>query len=175
MRIWNSKSRAIFRASRICLPYPRILLLRYGKLNLAILVITLRKGNHETESILTPELNMLLRAAIILFLLSACASEPVVPPAPQGEYQWNNPELYQKVRLGKMTNAELTYESTIAKNTCKIESLKIPIPSPSCTQPPRQDCTGLGGFALGYCQGNTPQPRCDYSATNAARDAQIEI
>ena len=116
---------------------------------------------------------------LLSVLITGCASQPdsqpSAPPQPPGEYKWRNEQLYAQADAGIIQEAQLKHEFVLANNTCKIESLKVPVPSPSCTQPPRQDCTGLTGFALGFCRSYAPQPRCDYSSVNAAREAQSEI
>lgn len=100
-----------------------------------------------------------------------CAVQTNSLPEPQGEYKWRR----STTDVDWVSESELRHEFIVATNTCKIEALKIPVPSPSCTQPPRKDCTGLSGFARGFCLGYTPQRQCDYSATNTARRAQVEI
>lgn len=103
----------------------------------------------------------------------ACASK--VPPRPAGAWEWVNADLEASVAAGATARPQADHEFVVASNTCRIEALKVPIPSPACWQPPRQDCTGKVGFDLGFCQGYRPPPRCDYSAVNEARRAQDEI
>lgn len=112
-------------------------------------------------------------ATSIALLLLGCGTQQAVKPS--GEYKWENRELYSKLARGETTNSRVDHDFVIAKNTCKVDALKVPIPSPSCTQPPRQDCFGKTGFALGLCQTYTPSPQCDYSSVNAAYSAQGEI
>lgn len=112
-----------------------------------------------------------LRLLVVVGLLTGCATVE----KPTGEWVWTHPELYAQAAAGEISEAELNHKFVISKSKCKIESLKIPVPSPSCTQPPRQDCTGKTGFALVFCQSYTPPQRCDYSAVNAAKNAQIEV
>ena len=109
---------------------------------------------------------------IVALLISGCANQPLQP---KGEFKWENDILYSELEAGKVTPEQIKHKFVIAKNTCRIDALKVPIPSPSCTQPPRQDCTGQTGFALGFCQGYTPGPECDYSSVKAAKAAQEEI
>jgi hypothetical protein len=109
----------------------------------------------------------------IALVLVSCAGK--VPPAPQGIWDWINPDLEASVSAGTTSRPQADHDFVVAKNTCKIEALKLPIPSPACWQPPPQDCTGKVGFDLGFCQGYRPRARCDYSAVNAARQAQDEI
>jgi len=118
-----------------------------------------------------------MKKFIVLFsvlLVTACQST-TTPPKPTGVWQWDNVDVKAKERSGELTNAQASHQFTIEKSKCRIEGLKIPTPSPSCTQPPRQDCSHLTGFSKGFCQGYTPQPRCDYSSVNAATDAQFEV
>ncbi|SMN12049.1 hypothetical protein SPBRAN_258 [uncultured Candidatus Thioglobus sp.] len=70
---------------------------------------------------------------------------------------------------------EIQLEFSKIKSICNVESYKLPIPSPSCVQPPRKSCAGMTGFALGLCQGYTPKMRCDYSSVNIAKQARSEI
>ena len=111
-------------------------------------------------------------AAFLMIFLGACSS--ITPPSnvyltTLGEYYWDSESLaslsYEKKNL----------ELTKAKASCTVQKLSVPIPSPTCVQPPKSDCSGLEGFAKGFCQSYTPQPRCDYGAVNAAKQAQEEI
>jgi hypothetical protein len=113
-------------------------------------------------------------AILLLVLLGSCSS---TPPAPSnitlselGEYYWDNDSLTSNISLEKKN-----FELTKAKASCKVQKLSVQIPAPSCVQPPRRDCSGLQGFALGFCRSYRPQPSCDYSAVNAAKEAQEEI
>ncbi|MDC5806564.1 hypothetical protein OPW36_05535 [Vibrio europaeus] len=82
---------------------------------------------------------------------------------------WNN------VNLSNLSESEFQFEFSKAKAACKVESLKLTIPSPSCVQPPKSDCTGLSGFELGFCRSFVPPVKCDYTAVNYAKRAQEEI
>ena len=115
-----------------------------------------------------------ITSLFLLLLMTACQST-TAPQKPTGVWQWDNAEIREKERNGELTNAQASHQFTTEKSKCRIEGLKIPIPSPSCTQPPKQDCYHLTGVAKGFCQGYVPQPRCDYSSVNAAKDAQFEV
>jgi len=56
-----------------------------------------------------------------------------------------------------------------------MESYKVPIPPPSCVQPPKDDCSNKTGIAKGFCQGYTPPMKCDYSSVNEAKRNQTEV
>lgn len=112
-----------------------------------------------------------------LSIIGGCASHTTKAEKPTGEYQWQ----YRNPDNKQITAEWLRNESIVATNTCKIEALKVTAPSPSCTQraPVIQDCSGLVGFAAGFCQSSNASARgrldCDYSATKAALNAQEEI
>lgn len=113
-----------------------------------------------------------------LFVLTGCAVMKVAPKSSVEaglSYFWASDELSRAVDDGVITYAEQKHEFLIRSNMCTIESKKVSIPSPSCTQPQRQDCSGLIGASAGFCKSFTPQPRCDYSSVNAAYRAQKEI
>jgi hypothetical protein len=86
-----------------------------------------------------------------------------------GSLKWTHPELTG------LADSKFQYEFTKTKGKCTSEAYKVAVPSPSCVQPPKQDCTGLTGFAKGFCQNNIPAPNCDYSSVNAAKSARDEI
>ena len=69
----------------------------------------------------------------------------------------------------------MNYRFIKTKNTCKIDSLKVPIPSPSCYVVPAPDCSYYNGFARGACMAQDPREVCDYSSVNTAKNAQNEI
>ena len=113
--------------------------------------------------------------ARILFLvtfifLTGCATtsqNSEVYREPLGDYYWENPNYTESY------NANL--ELTKSKARCTVEKLQLPIPAPSCYQPPKQDCSGLTGFAAGFCRSFVPPVQCDYSAVNAVKKAQEDI
>lgn len=82
---------------------------------------------------------------------------------------WNN------YSLRDLPAADFQLEFSKIKGGCNVEAYKLPVPSPSCVQPPKNDCTGMTGFALGFCRGFTPSMKCDYSAVNIAKSARTEI
>ena len=110
--------------------------------------------------------------ALIVFLQS-CASQPK-KEEPKGEWLWYHSELYSKLTSEQITNKEVDYIFTVARNKCKIEGLKVSIPSPSCYVVPA-NCEGLTGFARGFCRGIGPKEKCNYSSVIAAKEAQTEI
>lgn len=110
--------------------------------------------------------------AYVIFgwLLSGCATTyQTVQLDSLGESYWTNSQLLH------LQSSDFQLEFSKVKGKCNVEAYKLPVPSPSCVQPPRQDCTGLTGFALGFCQSHTPQMKCDYSGVNAAKNARVEI
>ena len=121
-------------------------------------------------------MHRLIVVSIIVFSVAGCASSQPVNSEPEGKWVWTNEALYTQADAGLITDPELDHAFVVAKNTCKIQALQLPIPSPSCTQPPKQDCSSMPtGFAKGFCQGYNPGPRCDRTAVVAAQEAQVEI
>lgn len=113
-------------------------------------------------------IRMLLLTTSIFFTGCATTNQNSdVYREPLGEYYWENPNFSDTYHA----NLELTK----AKARCTVEKLKLPVPAPSCHRPPKQDCTGLTGFALGFCRSYAPPMQCDYSAVNAVKKAQEEI
>lgn len=118
--------------------------------------------------------------AIAVALLCGCASVQKISPEEKkrrlAEHKitifWSNPELEKGVDDGVIESDEYSYQYKILTAECTVQSKSISIPSPSCTQPPRQDCSGMTGFALGFCRSYTPKARCNYESVNAAYDAQ---
>jgi hypothetical protein len=86
-----------------------------------------------------------------------------------GKNFWNNPEI------SNLSSPKFQLEFSKVKGHCKVESFKLQVPSPSCVQPPKQDCSGQTGFSKGLCQSYIPPMKCDYSSVNAAKEAQGEI
>lgn len=82
---------------------------------------------------------------------------------------WNN------YSLNDLPPTEYQLEFSKNKGECNVEAYKLQVPSPSCVQPPKNDCSGKTGFALGFCQSHTPSMKCDYSAVNIAKAARNEI
>ncbi|TVU79884.1 hypothetical protein FQP85_22085 [Pseudoalteromonas neustonica] len=113
---------------------------------------------------------------VAITLVTGCAStnDRASQPA-QKTKVWVNPALEKKSNQGEISGSEKQTIFNSAKSSCKMETLKIHVPSPSCVQPPRQDCSGLTGFSKGFCQSYTPPPNCDYSAQNQAYSAQEQF
>jgi hypothetical protein len=114
----------------------------------------------------------LVKIFFIFFLqlvLVGCAANKEIPLGPLGKYSWENNEL------GTAPHPKKQSELIRSKARCNVESLKLQIPSPSCWQPQRQDCTGLTGFSAGFCRSYIPPRECDYSSVNAAKNAQKNI
>jgi hypothetical protein len=106
-------------------------------------------------------------AVIGFILVAGCAHHP------SGTYQWRNDDLYAKIDSGTVSREQADHEFLIAKSACKIEALKVPVPSPSCTQVP--PCTRTG-YQLGLCaEVAATAQHCNYSSVNAATEAQGEI
>ncbi|MAE02299.1 hypothetical protein [Pseudoalteromonas lipolytica] len=118
-----------------------------------------------------------LTTLILVSLITGCNSTSNNPNniQPVEENVWTSPTLSKRVSSGEITRSEELAIFNDSRASCKIESLKISVPSPSCVQPPRQDCSGLTGFSKGFCQSYTPPPNCDYSAQNQAYAAQKQV
>lgn len=116
-----------------------------------------------------------LTALLVALSLMACQSTQQPQKEPTGSWLWSNAQLEESWNKGETTREQNGHQFFIDKAKCEIEKLKIPIPSPSCTQAHKQDCSNLTGFAKGFCQGHSPQPQCDYSSVNAARKSQIVV
>jgi len=110
----------------------------------------------------------------VTILFQACGGTPK-PKKPAGEWIYSNSILEAKVLTGKLSKKELKYKFIKTKNICKIDSLKVPIPSPSCYVVPAPNCAGLTGFSKGFCESQGPEEKCDYSSVNSAKNAQNEI
>lgn len=106
-------------------------------------------------------------------LLYGCASPPQ-KTKPKGEWIWSNYPLYQQADNGEISEQEVDYRFTVDKSKCKIESLKVPVPSPSCYVVPAMDC-GSGTFSSAVCRGWGPTTDCDYSSVDIALDAREDI
>ena len=105
-------------------------------------------------------------------LLGGCKTTP----EPTGQWLWEDPFLYEKLDRGEITPEEVNQTFLITKSKCKIEALKVPLPPPSCIQQAApSSCASSGALVKGFCQGFYSQPRCDYTAYNAAKQAQSEI
>ena len=110
-------------------------------------------------------------AAAILFI-GGCKTTP----EPTGQWLWEDPVLYDRLDRGEITPEEVNQTFLITKSKCKIEALKVPLPPPSCVQQAApSSCASSGALVKGFCQGFYSQPRCDYTAYNAAKQAQSEI
>lgn len=117
---------------------------------------------------------------LILMLMVACSSNPRVinseQQAPKQEVIWVNKEKFMRLKTNDITTQQYKdfYKTSVAR--CKIESLKIQIPSPSCYSLPPDDCSGKEGFSKGWCEGrNRHKTRCDYTAVNAAKNSQRQV
>lgn len=119
---------------------------------------------------------------IIVFLLAlsfiGCATNQVKqaePVTPAPKMVWSHEQLYEDARSGKIQWSEVDQRFLIDSETCKVQALQLPIPSPSCSTIPAPDCSGQVGFMLGACRAQTSYQKCDYSAVHAAYDAQNKI
>lgn len=120
--------------------------------------------------------------SISVLYLSACASpqqrtsshyikDPVISPGEQKA--WYSSELLSKYAENKITKSDINVATSKQFNLCKIEQSKIPTATPSCTQPPARDCSGLTAVAYGICMGGgSSQPVCNYLAYDASIKAQ---
>ncbi len=116
----------------------------------------------------------------LIITITGCSNIPknkevYAEPDFGGNWEWENDHLLQALSDQVITSEEYFHEETLALSQCEIESLQVPIPSPSCVQPPRQDCSGLSGFAAGFCKSYTPALKCDYTAVNSAKESQHKI
>jgi hypothetical protein len=117
---------------------------------------------------------------IILFVLTAiiltgCVVNPLPTPKPTGKFVWTNAPMVSDLQSGVMSYKEWQHKFVIAESLCTIESLQIPIPSPSCTTTQARDCSGMTGVALGMCQAPRLGQQCNYSSVNAAKQAQEKV
>ncbi len=107
---------------------------------------------------------------IISLLVVGCATTyKTYQFGPLTNSYWNN------YSLTDLPATEYQLEFSKTKGECNVEAYKLQVPSPSCVQPPKANCTGKTGFALGFCQSYTPPMKCDYSAVNIATAARNEI
>ncbi len=111
----------------------------------------------------------------LVLTLTGCQTTAQKQEKPTGEWRWYNKSSITNVMAGVITREEYEHKFTVDKNICKMESLKIPIPSPSCTQPPKMDCTGKTGAVLGFCSTYVPPRQCDYSSVTEAYKSRTEI
>lgn len=119
---------------------------------------------------------MKIIVSIALITLYGCTSTGIPPAEPAGRWVWTHDNLYRRANLGELTQAEINHEFTLIKNQCNIQALSIPIPAPACSTMPAKDCSGLIGFAKGFCEGfGQPKQKCDYSSVKAAKAAQLEV
>lgn len=118
-------------------------------------------------------MSKLILSVLVSIMLIGCAS--TAPPEPTGKFVWTNAPMVSDLQSGVMTYKEWQHKFVLAESLCTIESLQIPIPSPSCTANQRPDCSGMRGVALGMCQAPTYGQRCNYSSVNAAKDAQEKV
>ncbi|MDQ2077475.1 hypothetical protein [Marinimicrobium sp. ABcell2] len=119
--------------------------------------------------------NALLLLCVAL-IASGCAHKRTASPAdPGGSWGFLSRDTMERLNAGEIERYQASAEYQQVNAHCTIESQKIPVPSPSCVQPPRNDCSQMSGFALGLCQGYTPAPSCDYTATNEARAAKDRV
>lgn len=125
-----------------------------------------------------------MKHAMILVLLCAavagCAGQPTYQPPPEAPQPQSkttrvNDQVFSQVAACQITKEEAHNIYLTADSECTNEGLKIAVPSPSCTQPPKQDCTGMTGFGLGLCRSYAPPPNCDYSAVEYAKSSQKSV
>jgi len=88
---------------------------------------------------------------------------------------WVNEPLQERLKSEGGTQDMYELELNIAKAKCKIQALQVPNPGPSCSTV-GASCEGLSGASAGLCaSGVMDRKRCDYTAQNAAVEAQEEI
>lgn len=69
----------------------------------------------------------------------------------------------------------------MSQNECEIESLKIPIPSPSCVAVQRVDCLNVRQLERQECllsnnrKSNRPKVVCDYYSIEKAEASQVSV
>ena len=117
-------------------------------------------------------LTSVILASLLVFLSAGCATTPSEPITPM---EWVNEPLFERLKSEGGTQDTVALELKIAKAKCKIQALQVPNPGPSCNTV-GASCEGLSGFNAGLCEsGAMDRKRCDYSAQNAAVEAQEEI
>lgn len=118
-----------------------------------------------------------MRWLILALFVASSASVALA----QNSRTWSHHELYQKAHDGLLSAADLDRAFELSQSRCKIESMKIAVPPPSCVQRQVEGCFGLSGMALGRCQALRDSQRslgqlaCDNSAATAAYEAQDSI
>ena len=102
-------------------------------------------------------------------LVGGCAT--TAKQEPHGNWIWTH-RTYG-------SGSDQNHKYVVAKNTCKIESLTIPIPSPSCVSAPAYGCEDVdyskNGFQQGFCRGQPPRLICDDSSVKSAKKAQTDV
>lgn len=113
-------------------------------------------------------------------LILGCGSTPVkqnthITEPPKPEMVWTHDQLYADSEAGKIAFEEVNHRFLVDSETCKIQGLQVPIPSPSCStvQPP--NCDSMDAVSKTLCLMQRPYQDCDYSSVNAAYDAQRRI
>jgi len=107
-----------------------------------------------------------VKKAILLlsiFFISSCAA-----PHKQyefgklGDYYWNNDAL------SDLPANLFKEEFTKIKGSCDVEVEKLPIPSPTCVLPAKNECSLMTATGLGMCY-SAPVMKCDTRAVNVAK------
>jgi hypothetical protein len=117
----------------------------------------------------------MIRYLMPAFFLIGCAGSPSQPDL---EVKWDNKKLITDVRAGKIAMSDFDGQLVMDKNGCMIEAMKIPIPSPSCTQRSSPGSFNTGNSVLNsYMAGAaaTRGPDCDYSSVKYAHKAQEQV
>jgi len=119
---------------------------------------------------------------LIIFYIHGCAqnsvsttTRPINHSNEKPEMVWSNEQLYADAAAGKATNEEVDHRFLVDLETCKIQALQIPIPSPACSTIPAPDCSNMDNISKTLCLMQRPYQDCDYSSVNAAYDAQLRV
>lgn len=113
----------------------------------------------------------LLTVLTITLIATGCASKP---PKPKMVEQWSNPKLRAQVSSGRISDQDYQDRWIEDQAACRIDAKRVVVPSASCVQPPKDDCSRLVGFARGFCESQTPEPVCDQTGVERALKDQSE-
>lgn len=123
-------------------------------------------------------MKLAIGSILLISLLSGCAHQsPHTTKIEEqtGKWEWVHADHYTRAMKGEITWKQVDHYYSVDMNTCKIQSLQLPIPSPACSTIAAPDCRKETGFSLGACRAQTSYQKCDYSSVDSALDAQKKI
>lgn len=95
--------------------------------------------------------------------------------------KWINDVLDPKILSGQLSSREAANQLKLDKHQCMLEALKIPVPSPSCTQRSYNPGISTGNSVFDAYQHGAAVaranmgPDCDYSSVRYATKAQEDV